>query len=49
MTPSPFNRISFITLNETRLFTAGQVADLIEEHSEKVLDVIKELKELEGD
>jgi len=31
--PQPFNRISFITLNSNRLFTASQVADLIQKHS----------------
>jgi len=31
--PESFNRASFITLNKTRLFTAEQVADLIEQHS----------------
>jgi len=29
----PFIRVSFITLNSNRLFTAEQVADLIEQHS----------------
>jgi prophage antirepressor-like protein len=45
--PHPhFIRVSFITLNESRLFTASQVADLIEEHSsaageaEKVLEIL---------
>jgi hypothetical protein len=39
MTPSPaqqpqrFIRVSFITLNSNRLFTAEQVSDLIEQHS----------------
>jgi hypothetical protein len=39
MTPSPaqqpqrFIRVSFISLNSNRLYTAGQVADLIEQHS----------------
>jgi len=41
--PQPFNRISFITLNSNRLFTASQVADLIQKHStasnaDKILD-----------
>ena len=31
--PQPFNRTSFITLNNYRLFTARQVADLIKEHT----------------
>ena len=45
--PLRFNRVSFITLNQNKLFTASQVADLVEEYSsannpaaerEKVLD-----------
>lgn len=31
------NRVSFITLNKTRLFTAEQVCDIVEEEQERVL------------
>ena len=31
--PQPFNRTSFITLNSNRLFTAKEVATLIQKHS----------------
>jgi len=33
--PESFNRASFITLNKPRLFTAEQVADLIEQHRQE--------------
>ena len=35
MTPQPFNRVFFITLNKSWLFTAEQVADLIEQHRQE--------------
>jgi len=31
-TPAPFDRVSFITMSKSRLFTAEQVADLIEKY-----------------
>jgi len=34
-TPAPFDRVSFITLNKSRLFTAERVADLIEKYEAK--------------
>ena len=38
--PEPFNRVSFITLNATRLFTAEQVANLIASHSNQQSELI---------